>query len=158
MTGQKPLLIVTDHLEPDLDREKEEVLVRFRDEGSILIATTVVEVGISLPRLSTVVVVGAERLGLSTLHQLRGRVSRTGLKGYCYLFTHQNRSDRLDAFVKTNSGFDIAALDLKFRQSGDLLTGTMQSGKKFRWIDMGEDENVVRDVTAALRTGVVDGF
>jgi ATP-dependent DNA helicase RecG len=139
------------------DREKEEVLVRFRDEGSILIATTVVEVGISLPRLSTVVVVGAERLGLSTLHQLRGRVSRTGLKGYCYLFTHQNRSDRLDAFVKTNSGFDIAALDLKFRQSGDLLTGTMQSGKKFRWIDMGEDENVVRDVTAALRTGVVDG-
>ncbi len=133
------------------DREKEEILIRFRDEGNILIATTVVEVGISLPRLSTVVIVGAERLGLSTLHQLRGRVSRTGLKGYCYLFTHQNRSDRLDAFVKTDSGFDIAALDLKFRQSGDLLTGTMQSGKKFQWVDMGEDEDIVRDVVGLLR-------
>lgn len=132
------------------DKEKEAVLVRFRTEGSILLATTVVEVGISLPRLSTVVIVGAERLGLSTLHQLRGRVSRTGLKGYCYLFTHQNKSERLDAFCKTTNGFDIAQLDLKFRQSGDLLTGRHQSGKKFIWVDMAEDEAIVSEVKERL--------
>ncbi len=132
------------------DREKEAVLMRFREEGSILLATTVVEVGISLPRLSTVVIVGAERLGLSTLHQLRGRVSRTGLKGYCCLFSHQKRSERLEAFTKTDNGFDIAALDLKFRKSGDLLGGKMQSGKKFVWVDMAEDEEIVSAVKKRL--------
>ena len=115
------------------DKDKEQVLLDFRESGDILIATTVVEVGISLPRLSTVVIVGAERLGLSTLHQLRGRVSRTGLKGYCYLYTNQNSSDRLDKFVETTSGFDIANLDLKFRKSGDLLKGTSQSGNLGYW-------------------------
>ncbi|MEA3522545.1 MAG: ATP-dependent DNA helicase RecG [Campylobacterota bacterium] len=134
------------------DKDKEEVLLNFRDEGDILIATTVVEVGISLPRLSTVIIVGAERLGLSTLHQLRGRVSRNGLKGYCYLFTHQKSSERLEKFVTTTNGFDIAALDLKFRQSGDLLRGNSQSGKRFAYIDMGEDENIVRDVKEHLLT------
>jgi len=133
------------------DKDKEEVLLKFREEGDILIATTVVEVGISLPRLSTVVIVGAERLGLSTLHQLRGRVSRNGLKGYCYLFSHQKSSERLEEFVKTTNGFDIAALDLKFRQSGDLIRGDMQSGKRFVYVDMGEDENVVSDVKLCLK-------
>jgi ATP-dependent DNA helicase RecG len=133
------------------DKAKEEVLIRFREEGNILLATTVVEVGISLPRLTTVVIVGAERLGLSTLHQLRGRVSRTGLKGYCYLFTHQKNSDRIDAFAGTDNGFDIAALDLKFRQSGDLLTGKNQSGKKFAWVEIAEDEEIVREVSGLLR-------
>ena len=132
------------------DRAKEEVLVQFREEGKILLATTVVEVGISLPRLSTVVIVGAERLGLSTLHQLRGRVSRTGLKGYCYLFTHQKSSERIEAFAGADNGFDIAALDLKFRQSGDLLTGRNQSGRGFVWVDMAEDEEIVRRVAEAL--------
>ncbi len=134
------------------DKDKEEVLLNFKEQGNILIATTVVEVGISLPRLSTVVIVGAERLGLSTLHQLRGRVSRNGLKGYCYLFTHQNCSKRLEEFVNTTNGFDIAALDLKFRQSGDLLKGDTQSGKRFVWVDMAEDEKIVRDVKKHLLT------
>lgn len=129
------------------DKEKEAVLHEFRERGSILLATTVVEVGISLPRLSTVVIVGAERLGLSTLHQLRGRVSRTGLEGYCYLYTNKSgKSERLEAFAQCQSGFEIAALDLKFRSSGDLLSGTIQSGKKFRWADMGEDEKIVSEV------------
>jgi len=128
------------------DKEKEQVLCDFKEKGNILIATTVVEVGISLPRLTTVVIVGAERLGLSTLHQLRGRVSRTGLKGYCYLYTNQNSSERLDEFVNTTSGFDIANLDLKFRKSGDLLKGINQSGTQFKWIDIGEDEEIVKSV------------
>ena len=133
------------------DKEKEKVLLDFREKGKMLIATTVVEVGISLPRLSTVVIVGAERLGLSTLHQLRGRVSRTGLKGYCYLYTNQNSSDRLDKFVQTSSGFDIANLDLKFRKSGDLLKGLNQSGSQFRWVDMAEDEEIVKEVKNDLK-------
>jgi ATP-dependent DNA helicase RecG len=132
------------------DKDKEQVLLDFSKNGDILIATTVVEVGISLPKLSTVVVVGAERLGLSTLHQLRGRVSRTGLKGYCYLYTKQNKSERLERFCETSSGFDIAKLDLKFRKSGDLLRGANQSGTQFRWLDMGEDEVIVQDVKKYL--------
>ncbi len=134
------------------DKNKEDVLTEFRDRGKILLATTVVEVGISLPKLTTIIIVGAERLGLSTLHQLRGRVSRNGLKGYCYLYTNKTKSERLDAFVKTDNGFDIAALDLKFRKSGDLLVGKTQSGDKFRWVDMGEDEEIVKKVMTALRT------
>ena len=132
------------------DKDKESVLEEFRDNGSILIATTVVEVGISLPRLTTVVIVGAERLGLSTLHQLRGRVSRTGLKGYCFLYTNKESSKRLDEFTKTTSGFDIANLDLKFRKGGDLIKGDIQSGNKFRWFDYGEDEEIVKEVKRDL--------
>ncbi len=129
------------------DKEKEAVLMAFRESGNILLATTVVEVGISLPRLSTVVIVGAERLGLSTLHQLRGRVSRTGLQGYCYLYTNKSsKNERLESFSHCMSGFEIAALDLKFRSSGDLLEGSIQSGKKFRWADIGEDEEIVGEV------------
>ncbi len=131
------------------DKDKERVLLDFRDNGNILIATTVVEVGISLPRLSTVVIVGAERLGLSTLHQLRGRVSRTGLEGYCYLYTNQNSSKRLEEFVETSSGFDIANMDLKYRKSGDLLKGTSQSGNLFKFVDMAEDEDIVKLVSVA---------
>ncbi|HLD23185.1 MAG TPA: ATP-dependent DNA helicase RecG [Sulfuricurvum sp.] len=129
------------------DKEKEAVLIEFREKGNILLATTVVEVGISLPRLSTVVIVGAERLGLSTLHQLRGRVSRTGLQGYCYLYTNKSgKNERLESFSRCTSGFEIAALDLKFRSSGDLLEGSIQSGKKFRWADIAEDEVIVKEV------------
>ena len=136
------------------DKEKEDVLLEFRDKGSILIATTVVEVGISLPKLSTVVIVGAERLGLSTLHQLRGRVSRTGLKGYCFLYTNQKSSKRLEEFCNTTSGFDIAQMDLRYRNSGDLLSGKSQSGKQFEWVDMAEDEEIVREVRDFLQNKV----
>ena len=134
------------------DKEKEAVLLQFREHGSILLATTVVEVGISLPRLSTVVIVGAERLGLSTLHQLRGRVSRTGLAGYCYLYTNTSgKNERLEAFSGCLNGFEIAALDLRYRQSGDLLEGNVQSGRAFRWVDMGSDEETVKEVVDYLK-------
>ncbi len=121
------------------DKNKEEVLESFKEEGSILIATTLVEVGISLPKLSTIVIVGAERLGLATLHQLRGRVSRNGLKGYCFLYTNQNESKRLSEFSRCLDGFDIAELDLKYRKGGDVLGGLRQSGTKFEFYDMEED-------------------
>ncbi|WP_246434451.1 ATP-dependent DNA helicase RecG [Nitrosophilus labii] len=127
------------------DREKEDVLIEFRKNGDILLATTVIEVGISLPRLSTVIIVGAENLGLATLHQLRGRVSRTGLKGYCFLYTEDKNNKRLNEFAKVSSGFQIAELDLKYRQSGDLLKGKEQSGKSFRWIDLGQDKEIIEE-------------
>lgn len=126
------------------DKKKEEVLVEFREKGNILLATTVVEVGISLPRLTLIVIVGAERLGLATLHQLRGRVGRLGLKSWCYLFTNNKKNGRLESFTQTQSGFEIAKLDLKFRNSGDILDGTVQSGMQFKWLDLAEDERIVR--------------
>ena len=119
------------------DKQKEEVLLEFREKGNILLATTVVEVGISLPRLTLIVIVGAERLGLATLHQLRGRVGRNGLKSWCYLYSNFKAGERLTQFTQTNNGFDIAKLDLKFRDSGDILDGTIQSGQKFKWLRYG---------------------
>ncbi len=135
------------------DKNKEDVLLEFREKGNILLATTVVEVGISLPRLTLIVIVGAERLGLATLHQLRGRVGRNGLKSWCYLYSNSQNNFRLEQFSKTTNGFDIAKLDLKFRDSGDILDGTIQSGQKFKWLDMGEDEEVI--VRAKNRLGSV---
>jgi ATP-dependent DNA helicase RecG len=126
------------------DKKKEEVLVEFREKGHILLATTVVEVGISLPKLTLIVIVGAERLGLATLHQLRGRVGRLGLKSWCYLFTNDKKNSRLDSFCKTESGFEIAKLDLRYRNSGDILDGTIQSGMQFKWLNLAEDEQIVQ--------------
>ena len=128
------------------DKEKEDVLEKFSKDGNILIATTLIEVGISLPKLSTIVIVAPERLGLATLHQLRGRVSRNGLKGYCYLFTKKEPTRRLKEFCKTLDGFKIAELDLKLREGGDLLKGDKQSGKQFKFFNMSEDEKILEEV------------
>ena len=133
------------------DKKKEEVLQEFRDKGDILLATTVIEVGISLPRLTLIVIVGAERLGLATLHQLRGRVGRLGLKSYCYLFTKDKKNERLNSFTKTVSGFEIAKLDLKFRKSGDILDGTIQSGMQFKWLNLADDEHIVKVAKSRVR-------
>lgn len=128
------------------DKDKEQILQDFRDNGNILLATTLIEVGISLPKLSSIVIVAPERLGLATLHQLRGRVSRNGLKGYCFLYTNTKQSQRLQDFSKHLSGFDIAELDLKYRNSGDILIGDRQSGAEFEFFDMGSDEKILLEV------------
>ena len=132
------------------DKNKEEILKTFKEDGNLLISTTVVEVGISLPNLSTIVIVGAERLGLASLHQLRGRVSRNGLKGYCFLYTNLAKSERLEKFSQTLDGFEIAELDLAYRQGGDVVEGSIQSGKKLVWFDMGSDEEILREAKARL--------
>ena len=132
------------------DRQKEEVLLEFAQKGSILLATTVIEVGISLPKLSLIVIVGAERLGLATLHQLRGRVGRHGQEAHCYLYTHWPQNERLQAFIKAKDGFEIAKLDLQFRKSGDILDGSQQSGVAFRWLDLASDEEIVAGAKARL--------
>ncbi|WP_298085800.1 DEAD/DEAH box helicase [uncultured Campylobacter sp.] len=122
------------------DKEKEQVLREFREHGDVLLSTTVVEVGISLPRLSTIVIVGAERLGLASLHQLRGRVGRNGGSGFCFLFTKlKNPPTRLREFCETLDGFKIAEIDLKNRQSGDILNGAFQHGATFEYYDYEEE-------------------
>ena len=122
------------------DKEKEQVLREFRERGDVLLSTTVVEVGISLPRLSTIVIVGAERLGLASLHQLRGRVGRNGGSGFCFLFTKlKNPPMRLREFCETLDGFKIAEIDLKNRQSGDILNGAFQHGATFEYYDYEEE-------------------
>ncbi len=126
------------------DAQKEDILLKFKEEGDILLSTTVIEVGISLPRLTTIVIVGAERFGLATLHQLRGRVGREGLKSWCFLYTNLSHSKRLEEFCNTLNGFEIARLDLKYRNSGDLLEGTVQSGNSFRWLNLAEDEEIIK--------------
>ncbi len=132
------------------DKNKEEVLEEFAQKGNLLVSTTVIEVGISLPKLTTIVIVAPERLGLASLHQLRGRVSRNGLKGHCFLYTNLKESRRLEDFSKTYSGFDIAELDLRYREGGDMLKGVFQSGKSFEWFDMSEDEEILKKAKANL--------
>ena len=111
--------------------EKEEIMASFaRGEGDILVATTVIEVGVDVPNATLMVIEDADRFGLSQLHQLRGRVGRGRAKSYCIL-TSQNRNgetqQRLKAFCKTNDGFKIAEEDLKLRGPGDFF-GSRQSG------------------------------
>ena len=134
------------------DADKERILEEFRDNGLILVATTLFEVGISLPNLSTIVIVGAERLGFATLHQLRGRVSRNGMQGFCYLYTNNADSARLREFSETTSGFEIAELDLKYRNSGDILRGIRQSGEQFRYFDFAEDKKIVEKAVNAQKS------
>ncbi len=134
------------------DKNKEEVLKEFREKGKILITTTVIEVGISLPRLTTIVIVGAERLGLATLHQLRGRVGRYGQKGYCFLYTNDKNNKRLIEFAKTLDGFKIAELDLQFRKAGDLIDGKNQSGESFNYFDETKDLKILEDVKQYLNS------
>ncbi|RDU57948.1 ATP-dependent DNA helicase RecG [Helicobacter sp. MIT 99-5507] len=135
------------------DKNKEEIIDSFRDNGDILIATTLFEVGISLPRLSTIIIVGAERLGFATLHQLRGRVSRNGAKGFCFLYTNEAKRARLNDFIKTNNGFEIAELDLKYRNSGDILKGIRQSGMQFKYFDIATDKEIANNAKNLLNEG-----
>ncbi|NPA56085.1 MAG: ATP-dependent DNA helicase RecG, partial [Epsilonproteobacteria bacterium] len=134
------------------DKHKEEILMQFKQNGDILLSTTVIEVGISLPRLTTIVIVGAELMGLATLHQLRGRVARYGQKGYCFLYTHNKQNQRLLHFAQTLDGFKIAELDLRYRKSGDLLDGSVQSGKTFKFFDEVEDQHILMDVERYLNS------
>ncbi len=100
----------------------------------IMVATTVIEVGVDVPNASVMIIESAERFGLSQLHQLRGRVGRGGEQSYCILMSGYKLSDegrkRLDTMVATNDGFEIAEVDLKLRGPGD-IEGTQQSGVPF---------------------------
>ena len=117
-------------------------------ETKIMVATTVIEVGVDVPNASVMVIENAERFGLSQLHQLRGRVGRGADQSYCILMTSYklgaDSKIRIDTMVKTNNGFEIAETDLKLRGPGDLL-GTQQSGVLDLLIaDLGKDGNLLQ--------------
>lgn len=111
--------------------EKERIMLDFKKgEIDILLSTSVVEVGVDVPRATIMMIEGAERFGLSQLHQFRGRVGRSDMQSYCFLFTtdpSQLNRRRLKALVDSNNGFELAEKDLEIRGPGSLY-GTMQSG------------------------------
>jgi ATP-dependent DNA helicase RecG len=112
--------------------DKEFEMQRFiKKQTQIMVATTVIEVGVNVPNASVMIIESAERFGLSQLHQLRGRVGRGADQSYCLLMSGFKLSTeakiRLETMVRTNDGFEIAEVDLKLRGPGDLM-GTQQSG------------------------------
>jgi ATP-dependent DNA helicase RecG len=131
-------------------KDKEEEMQRFvRGETQILVATTVIEVGVNVPNASVMVILEAQRFGLAQLHQLRGRVGRGADQSYCILVTPFKLSEdtrkRIDIMCDTNDGFRIAEADLKLRGPGD-LEGTQQSGMAFdlKIADIARDGQIVQ--------------
>ena len=138
--------------------EKEEEMQRFlRNETQIMVATTVIEVGVNVPNASVMVIENAERFGLSQLHQLRGRVGRGADQSYCILVTGYKLTEdtrkRIEIMVQTNDGFEIAEADLKLRGPGD-LEGTQQSGVAFdlKIADIARDGQLLQYVRGIAET------
>lgn len=129
--------------------DKENEMNRFiKGETQIMVATTVIEVGVNVPNASVMIIESAERFGLSQLHQLRGRVGRGAEQSYCILMTsHKLSADaktRLETMVRTSDGFEIAEVDLKLRGPGDLM-GTQQSGVlNLRIADIVKDSEILK--------------
>lgn len=146
-------------LPPD---DKDEAMRRFtlppdRAEAlDVLVATTVIEVGVDVPAASTMVILDAERFGISQLHQLRGRIARDGGNGLCLLVTAAEPGspsrDRLDAVAATTDGFALARVDLEARREGDVL-GTAQSGRRssLRLLEVIRDEALVDEARLAAQ-------
>ena len=141
--------------------EKEAEMQRFINaETQIMVATTVIEVGVNVPNASVMVIENAERFGLSQLHQLRGRVGRGADQSYCILVSNYKLSEdtrkRLEIMVQTNDGFEIAEADLKLRGPGD-LEGTQQSGVAFdlKIADIAKDGQLLQYVRE-IATRIVD--
>ena len=133
--------------------EKEEAMASFaRGEADVMVATTVIEVGVDVPNATLMVIEDADRFGLSQLHQLRGRVGRGGVKSYCILTSHNKNTEtiqRLKALCKTTDGFKIAEEDLKLRGPGDFF-GSRQSGlPTFRVANLSYDLQTLKDAQAA---------
>ena len=133
--------------------EKEAAMAAFaRGEADVLVATTVIEVGVDVPNATLMVIEDADRFGLSQLHQLRGRVGRGGHQSYCILTSHNRNPEtlaRLKALCKTTDGFKIAEEDLKMRGPGDFF-GARQSGlPTFRVANLSMDLQTLKDAQAA---------
>ncbi|NKZ04820.1 ATP-dependent DNA helicase RecG [Actinomadura latina] len=135
-------------LHPD---EKDAVMRRFTEkELDVLLATTVIEVGVDVPNATVMVIMDADRFGVSQLHQLRGRVGRGSLHGLCLLVTEAEPGgksrERLDAVASTTDGFKLSRLDLEQRREGDVL-GAAQAGRasSLRLLTLQRDEDVIRD-------------
>ena len=140
--------------------EKEAAMASFaRGEADVLVATTVIEVGVDVPNATLMVIEDADRFGLSQLHQLRGRVGRGKAKSYCILTSHNRNTEtlqRLKALCKTTDGFKIAEEDLKLRGPGDFF-GSRQSGlPTFRVADLSYDLSTLKEAQAASARWIED--
>ena len=130
-------------------KDKDAEMERFvKGETNIMIATTVIEVGVNVPNASVMIIESAERFGLSQLHQLRGRVGRGAEQSYCILMTGDKLSNdtkvRMEAMCKTNDGFEISEIDLKLRGPGDIM-GTQQSGVlNLQIADLVKDQEILK--------------
>lgn len=132
-------------------KEKSAVMNDFRDHAiDILVATSVIEVGVDVPNATVMMIEGAERFGLAQLHQFRGRVGRADTQSYCFLFpsTQGMAADRLDALVKAKNGFDLAEIDLRLRGPGEFL-GTQQWGISTIGMSALAKPHLVRDARKA---------
>lgn len=134
-------------------REKDATMTAFRDRDyDILVATSVIEVGIDVPNATVMMVEGADRFGLAQLHQFRGRVGRGGSRSYCLLLADESSPDgeeRLQAMVDTTDGFVLAEKDLELRGPGDFI-GTRQSGlPEMAWVDGSFDTRLLNDARLA---------
>ena len=146
-------------------KERDSVMEKFADDNSdmnLLVATTVIEVGIDVPRASIIVIENAERFGLAALHQLRGRVGRGNTQSYCLLLFGYNVSDdglkRLDILCETDDGFVIAEQDLMMRGAGVLL-GTRQSGwMQYHFVDYREHRDLFKLASRAARDNDMDNW
>ncbi len=136
--------------------EKDKIMQKFKNgDIKVLVSTTVLEVGIDVPDVKYMVIEGAERLGLSTLHQLRGRVARKLERGFCFIFCSKDMPaetlKRISAFRKTQDGFKLSELDLKLRGPGNIL-GYAQSGFfSFKFGDLVEDKELLIKVRETIR-------
>jgi len=127
--------------------EKDAIMGRFRDnQAQVLVATTVIEVGVDVPNANVMVIWNAERFGLAQLHQLRGRIGRGEHKSYCVLVSDgKSGQEKLEVMAGTHDGFKIAEADLKLRGPGEVL-GTIQSGLgEFRFVEYLADADMVRE-------------
>jgi ATP-dependent DNA helicase RecG len=151
---QYQISIVHGKLTPE---QKEYEMQRFiKRETQIMVATTVIEVGVNVPNASVMVIESAERFGLSQLHQLRGRVGRGADKSYCILMTSYKLSAdsrlRMETMVRTNDGFEISEVDLKLRGPGD-MDGTQQSGVlDLKIADLAKDAQILQMSRTAAQT------
>ena len=137
-------------------KEKESEMLRFKKgETQIMVATTVIEVGVDVPNASVMIIENAERFGLSQLHQLRGRVGRGAEQSYCILMTSYKLSKdtltRIETMVRTENGFEIAQVDLELRGPGD-MAGTVQSGiVDLKLANLAKDEQILKTARATAK-------
>lgn len=135
---------------------QEKIMKKFslEDKNSVLIGSSIIEVGIDEPKATVMVVLNADRFGAASLHQLRGRVGRDGSQGYCFLVTDKDEGavkERLSVLVETNDGFKIAEVDLKTRKEGDIF-GCRQHGKSaFRFCDLTNTEALLEQADYAAK-------
>ncbi len=148
-----PISIVHGQMKPEA---KDWEMARFvKGQTKIMVATTVIEVGVDVPNASVMIIENAERFGLSQLHQLRGRVGRGAEQSYCILMTDYKLSadsrKRMETMVRTNNGFEISEVDLQLRGPGDLM-GTQQSGALDLLIaDLGKDTAILEKARASAQ-------